>query len=297
MNHRGRTSSRACAFSRLASRSRRGRLLAVRQVCLLWLASACTTAPAPAPPAPIVVRRFAGHAHNDYQHGRPLLDALDLGFRSVEADVYYASGKLAVSHDGRHSDGTLESLYLDVLQARIASHRGSVYGDGEPFRLVIDLKDGCDELPAAIAAVFARYSMLSRFDGDSYVRGPVEVVFTGDEAMKRAVVARTHWGTRDSGVLSSRDPVVDARWTDYAFDWSHCIDWNGEGAIPDDDRRALSYLVGYAHALHRKIRFYGAPDRPAVWAAEAAAGVDFIGTDDLAGLARFSSGSHNLKRD
>ena len=30
-----------------------------------------------------------GHAHNDYQHGRPLLSALDQGFTIDEAEVTY----------------------------------------------------------------------------------------------------------------------------------------------------------------------------------------------------------------
>ena len=256
----------------------------MRLVLLLWLASACTT---PAPPERAASHRTLGHAHNDYDHARPLLEALDAGFRSVEVDIYYAGGTLAVSHDGGRSEGTLEALYLAPLQRRIDSHHGTVDGDGQPFRLVIDLKDRRDELPAAIDAVFSRYPMLSRFVGDTYVRGPVEVVFTGDEAMKRAMVARTPWGTRDTNVFSTTDPVTDARWTEYALPWSTSIDWNGDGTIPADEQRTLQYLVGYAHALHRTIRFYGAPDRPLVWAAEAAAGVDFISTDDLAGLARF----------
>ena len=28
------------------------------------------------------------HAHNDYEHPRPLFDALDHGFKSVEADIW-----------------------------------------------------------------------------------------------------------------------------------------------------------------------------------------------------------------
>ena len=32
------------------------------------------------------------HAHNDYEHPRPLLDALDHGFCSVEADVFLTDG-------------------------------------------------------------------------------------------------------------------------------------------------------------------------------------------------------------
>jgi hypothetical protein len=251
-------------------------------VILVGLAAACADRSSPT----CAVRRILGHAHNDYAHARPLLDALEAGFRSVEADIYYAGGKLVVSHDGRNSPGTLESLYLAPLQARVTGHHGSVYGDGEPFRLVIDLKDGSDALPAAIDAVFARYPMLSRFADGTYVHGPVEIVFTGDEVTKRAMVARTPWGTRDSNVFSTSDPL-DVRWTDYALDWSQSIDWNGDGAMPADEQRTLEYLVSYAHALHRRIRFYGEPDRPLVWAAEVAAGVDFISTDDLAGLARF----------
>jgi len=37
------------------------------------------------------------HAHNDYQHERPLLDALAHGFQSVEADVFLVEGKLLVA--------------------------------------------------------------------------------------------------------------------------------------------------------------------------------------------------------
>ncbi|MEU9588105.1 hypothetical protein AB0D70_32420, partial [Streptomyces werraensis] len=33
------------------------------------------------------------HAHNDYEHDRPLLDALDHGFTSVEADIYLVDGE------------------------------------------------------------------------------------------------------------------------------------------------------------------------------------------------------------
>src|ERR1043166_3466380 len=50
------------------------------------------------------------HAHNDYEHGRPLLDALDQGFCSIEADVWLVDGKLLVAHDRDRgkSERTLE---------------------------------------------------------------------------------------------------------------------------------------------------------------------------------------------
>src|SRR4051794_2449732 len=73
-------------------------------------------ATAPAGPTPLV----HAHAHNDYEHARPLLDALDNGFCSVEADIHLVDGKLLVAHDRAHvrPDRTLQSLYLDPLRER-----------------------------------------------------------------------------------------------------------------------------------------------------------------------------------
>ena len=50
------------------------------------------------------------HAHNDYEHTRPLQDALDHGFTSVEADVWLVDGELRVVHD------------LAGLQAFLSTH-------------------------------------------------------------------------------------------------------------------------------------------------------------------------------
>jgi hypothetical protein len=34
------------------------------------------------------------HAHNDYEHDRPLFDALSNDFKSVEADIWLVGGEL-----------------------------------------------------------------------------------------------------------------------------------------------------------------------------------------------------------
>ncbi|MCS6919603.1 MAG: hypothetical protein NZM28_07520, partial [Fimbriimonadales bacterium] len=39
------------------------------------------------------------HSHNDYWRKRPLQDALECGFCSVEADIFLVDGKLLVGHD------------------------------------------------------------------------------------------------------------------------------------------------------------------------------------------------------
>ncbi len=86
---------------------------------------------------------WRAHAHNDYEHPRPLLDALDHRFGSVEADVFLVDGRLLVAHDpaGLDPARTLASLYLEPLAARVRAHHGSVHrGRRKPLQLLIDLK-------------------------------------------------------------------------------------------------------------------------------------------------------------
>src|SRR5689334_20191104 len=63
---------------------------------------------------------WRAHAHNDYEHPRPLFDALDHRFGSVEADIFLVGDQLLIGHtvDDLDPSRTLESLYLDPL-ARI----------------------------------------------------------------------------------------------------------------------------------------------------------------------------------
>src|SRR2546428_201080 len=81
-----------------------------------------------APPAPLV----HAHAHNDYEHKRPLLDALDHGFCSVEADIFLVDGKLLVAHELGQTkpERTLQALYLDPLRERVKANGGRVLKDG-----------------------------------------------------------------------------------------------------------------------------------------------------------------------
>src|SRR3954470_14608888 len=78
------------------------------------------------------------HAHNDYEHKRPLFDALDHGFCSVEADIYLVNGQLLVAHDRSQvkPDRTLQSLYLDPLRERVRRNGGRVYHQGPEVTLL-----------------------------------------------------------------------------------------------------------------------------------------------------------------
>jgi hypothetical protein len=74
--------------------------------------------------------------------------------------------------------------------------------------------------------------------------------------------------------------------------WSRHFSWTGAGDMPSGEEERLSEIVATAHAKGYRLRFWGTPDRPgperdALWSALAAAGIDYINTDDLEGFATF----------
>ncbi len=229
-------------------------------------------------------RRAIAHAHNDYEHPRPLEDALALGFASVEADVWWQAGDLRVSHLGLWFKGTLRQLYLDPLQARV-DRLGSVHGDGQRFTLWIDIKHGDAALARALRKQLDGYAMISRVRNGKRQGGAVDVVLTGNEAIKRAVLAGDDVpATRDSHALDAGDdPLV----THYSLHWSDYLGWDGTGPISDGDRDALRCIVRAAHAQGRHLRFFASPDTPSFWQLAAEMHIDFIGTDRIADMSRY----------
>ena len=118
---------------------------------LTGIAAPSAAQPANAPASVVLGQPLAAaHAHNDYEHDRPLFDALEHGFTSVEADVWLVDGELLVAHDLEDATPgvTLESLYLDPLDELVRNQGHSVYPhwDGS-LQLLIDIKsDGRSHL-------------------------------------------------------------------------------------------------------------------------------------------------------
>ncbi|HYV46194.1 MAG TPA: hypothetical protein VFA20_15095 [Myxococcaceae bacterium] len=236
-------------------------------------------------PSAVAGQRIHAHAHNDYEHPHPLQDALDQRFSSVEADVYFDGGSFKVAHNSWDaSKGSLKELYLDPLQARVDAG-GSVYGDGEPFTLWIDIKDSNPAMPDALRGLLDGFSMLSRFTDQGTTPGPVTAVLTGDAGMKAALVAAPdRRAVRDSNDYAPDDPPADGRWGFYALSWGDYLGWGGSGELPEEDRARMACIMDNAHASGRKVRFYATPDRAEDWQAELANGTDYINTDHLAEL-------------
>lgn len=250
---------------------------------VVLLLAACMGPPARQP--------HRGHAHNDYLHGRALLDALDQGFQSAEADIFLVDGELRVGHErALLRQGTLQSLYLEPLRQRVRQNAGRVQPGGPTFTLLIDIKADSAAVYARLRAVLADYrAMLTVYRDDGVQPGAVSVILSGDRP--RALVAAE---PERLCAIDGRPRDLDANPSPFLVPWISDAWTNhfqaADGAELDDGRRAhLADLVQRAHAQGRKLRFWGTPDREEVWALQQQAGVDLINTDRLADFARWSA--------
>ncbi len=235
------------------------------------------------------------HAHNDYRHYRPLLDALSHGFCSVEADIFLVGEELFVAHDRAdlRPERSLRRLYLDPLRERCAANAGRVYANGPQVTLLIDIKSEAAPTYRALHALLAEYrDIMTRCGPDGRTDKAIVAIVSGNRPRElmasqkeRLAFYDGRLGDLESDAPAELIPLISDRWT------SH-FQWRGVGAMPAAERRKLKAIVEKAHAKGRRVRFWATPDarspaREALWSVLLDADVDLINTDDLEGLRRF----------
>ena len=229
------------------------------------------------------------HAHNDYEHPRPLLEALENGYCSVEADIHLLAGNLLVGHDPKDlkPERTLESLYLSPLKALAEQHRGRIY-QGTSVILLVDIKTEAEKTYTALKEVLQKYkSILTEFEGNDIHTNAVTVILSGNRPRQTLLKESQRLAAYD-GRLSDLGKDLPRSFMPLVSDnWQQHFHWKGEGEIPAEEQMRLRELTHKAHEEGRIIRFWGAPDNQGGWRILREGGVDLINTDHLPELSRF----------
>jgi Glycerophosphoryl diester phosphodiesterase family len=268
---------------------------------LLCTAAFCATTSKCQAAEPAAVKPLPqAHAHNDYEHARPLLDALDHGFCSVEADIWLTPEGLLIGHDRKDlkPGRTLQSLYLDPLRERIKTNGERVYRGGPAFYLLIDVKTEAEATYAELDKVLARYADILTVTRDGKVESKaVTAILSGNRASDTIAKQAVRYVGIDGRPenLDANPPAELYPWI--SANWTLLFKWNGEGPMPEGEREKLRGLVKRAHEQRRKIRFWGTAENDAMWRELHAAGVDYINTDKLAELQEFFLTKAGVRRN
>src|SRR5579859_6487104 len=211
------------------------------------------------------------HAHNDYEHARPLKEALENGFLSVEDDVHLRNGTLVVAHNFTTSHSpSFERLYLRPLDSLLRIHNGFVYANEQKtFFLMIDIKTEAEATYIALSKLFDKYQSLNC----NAVNCPVKIFLSGERPL--STMAREGYagvgidGRPDDlgkGYASDLMPVI----SDTYKNWSG---WNGNSAPAGKDLQRIRELAQRVHAEGKRLRLWAIPDNEVGWGALLNAGV------------------------
>ena len=226
------------------------------------------------------------HAHNDYEHERPLLDALEQGFTQIEIDVYPIEEDLYVYHDPQQhweKHRSLSSLYLKPLDHWINQHEGQVFeGYEQPIYLMIDIKRSPELAYENILKAIEPYGdWIIHKEGDTWTKGLVRIFISGARPRKQILEDQSAWLALDGrpedlgkGISSELMPVVSQNY------WK-LIQWKGDQKIKRKDRKKLKSLSSRVHKEGKKLRLWASPEKENVWQSLLKHGVDFINTDEL----------------
>jgi glycerophosphoryl diester phosphodiesterase len=225
------------------------------------------------------------HAHNDYEHTRPLWDALENGFTSVEADVHLQEGQLLVAHNRPERYArTLDDLYLGPLNNLLTKNNDKIYPDYPgTFYLMIDFKTEAGKTYEALLQAINHYPRLKC----SASRCPVKIFISGNRPVKQ-IIESGYQGMALDGRPEDIGKGYPAEWMPVISDhYGNWCNWNSDVDPKPGELEKIKELAKAVHAEGKLLRLWAIPDNPRAWKVLLKAGVDLINTDKLEALHDF----------
>lgn len=233
--------------------------------------------------APVYSMSIA-HSHNDYERSKPFYEAAALKFGSIEADIHLKGGTLYVAHDEAdiQPQRTFEQLYLRPVLKQMASNHGKIYADGSPLQLLVDIKTAGHTTLQALQRMLTPYRNYFDKTQNPYA---VTIVLSGN------VPPANEWSKYDpifffdarpdiiyDSAAAKRIALISANFRDYAP-----VN-NAKDSVSPANWIKLQEIVNQAHKAGKPFRFWGTGSNAYNYQRLLELGVNYIGTDQPAGL-------------
>ncbi len=240
------------------------------------------------------------HSHNDYEHKKPLIEALNNGFCSIEADIYLKDNVLVVSHDEDKikMDRTLENLYLKPLYNMYLEKKNNSgklsHQDDYELLLYIDIKEGI-EVYHELLVVLKRYrEMLTKTENGREITGFVRIIITGNRPVDEILSdnnrymyldGRTNEIEKYQEYPQGAVPVIGISASNFK---RKSLDTSSENSFAQKyDIDKIRELVAICRKNGYKLRLWTVPNDSSSWSVLINLGVDLINTDNLTGLKNY----------
>mgnify|MGYP003674061739 CR=1 FL=1 len=228
------------------------------------------------------------HAHNDYEHERPLFDALQNGFTSFEADIHLINGELIVAHDYPaeiDKTRTLANLYLEPLLKLSIENGGRIYKD-YPYQvyLLIDIKSDANETWLKLRKELMKFEqILSTPDQER----ALTIIISGNRPID-LIMQETNPPAFIDGRPADLEKGISSKIMPWVSENYFKVIGSFNMETPTDlHKNNIKSLAAKAHKEGKLLRLWASPDKIEVWKILIECGIDLINADDLEGLNRF----------
>lgn len=232
-------------------------------------------------PLPVL---YKAHSHNDYRQKKPLHNALENRFTSIEVDVYSRNNKLKVSHlpTFLFLKKDIETLYLKSLQKIIEENNGTIFkGDSSQITLMIDFKTDKEKIFAVLSQLSKKYAgMFETYSPTSKIWGPIKLLLTGNPPLELYLKDSIKFALID-GSLQQMKNVRYQKWfgrisANYK---NHFL--NTANQLTQDEQSKMKTLVDSVHKAGYPFRFWNTKNTETTWNALLNYGCDIINIDHL----------------
>ncbi|MGF1700918.1 phosphatidylinositol-specific phospholipase C/glycerophosphodiester phosphodiesterase family protein [Photobacterium makurazakiensis] len=235
------------------------------------------------------------HSHNDYHLEDPFYGALNLGFGSFEADVFWRDGydEVLIAHDEWETalEWSFDEMYIQPIVEHVRNN-GYQFFDNWDYSVVllVDIKTEGLSTWLAVEEVLEQYpDVFTRYEDGEVHQGPVTAIISGDRPINEMSDANLRYsfvdgrmGDLEEGYDATLMPLISNNFN--YFNNDKFGNFFGKGEWPQEALDELSRITDIAHANHQKIRFWATPEgrddiNEHIWRELINADVDFINTD------------------
>jgi len=223
------------------------------------------------------------HSHNDYEKPQLFTAAYAQQFGSIEADIFLKNDELYIAHtdDQLAQQRTLEAFYLKPLDALIKKNKGFAYADKKrQLQLMIDIKTEATSTLHKLIEQIKKYPALSSCS-------TLKIVISGNRPDPSTFATLPPFIYFDAQFTVDYPDAAMKRVVMFSDNFKNYSQWNGQGTISKSDSLSIIMAVQKAHALHKTVRFWNAPDTEAAWDFFMHVGADYINTDKVTAIAAF----------
>lgn len=224
------------------------------------------------------------HSHNDYKQAYPLYNALNNGFKSIEADIFLVDGELYVAHDFDEIKraNTLKNLYLEPLK-QILICDNNQYSSLFPLKLIIDIKSDALSTYKVLNEQLKQYKeFITTYENGKVSSNKIDILISGNRPIEYMSNQKERLAAIDGRLEDINKPNI-----------LYPLISESIAKILDDTRDIdlikiiLTKLSENIHVQNKKIRLWGCPDNKSSWEIQSESNIDFIGTDNPSKLKEY----------